>query len=54
MTVRETLDLLTDALGDLLLEEEVDAEDLRAAGETLLPALYEGLRAAGYGSAGAP
>jgi len=44
------LDLLTDALGDLLLEDAVDDEDLRAAADTLLPTLYDALREAGYGA----
>ena len=44
------LDLLTDALGDLLLEDDMDDEDLRAAANTLLPTLYDALREAGYGA----
>jgi len=44
------LDLLTDALGGLVLEDgELAVEDLREAAETLLPALYDALREAGFG-----
>jgi CheY-like chemotaxis protein len=44
------LDVLTEALGDLILEEELDDEDLREAADTLLPTLYDALREAGFGS----
>ena len=46
----EQLNLLTDTLGELLQAGDIlDVEDLREATETLLPALYEVLRALGYG-----
>jgi CheY-like chemotaxis protein len=48
------LDVLTDALGELILEDELDDEDLREAAETLLPTLFDALRAAGYGGPGRP
>ena len=43
-----TLTELADALGDLICDEDLDDEKLRAASEGLLPCLYDKLLAEGH------
>ena len=43
-----TLTELADALGDLVLDEDLDDEKLRDAAEGLLPCLYDKLLAEGH------
>ena len=46
------LTTLTDALNDLLADEDLTDEKLRDAAEGLLPTLADALRAAGHGTPG--
>ena len=43
-----TLTELADALGDLILDEDLDDEKLRDAAQGLLPCLYDTLLAEGH------
>ena len=46
---RAAISSLTEQLGDLICDEDLTDKKLRAAAETLLPNLYDALKAHGFG-----